>query len=212
MILTQCPSCRTLFRLDDAALSACGGAVRCGQCGAVFQADVYRIDEATTNASEPKSRPRRRWPLAFSAVFLTLTLGIQTLYATRNAVARVTFVRPAVNALCRRVNCRLAHPAALSEYRLAHPEVQLGAHAGILQIRGELQNRARFRQSLPLLSVTILGPSQNIVARAYYDAGAFLRHARTHLGPGEVAHVWLDIHVPANASNYRLGLFPNREE
>ena len=35
---TQCPECLTIFKLDDAALAAANGNVRCGHCTAVFDA------------------------------------------------------------------------------------------------------------------------------------------------------------------------------
>lgn len=210
MILTQCPSCRTLFRLDEEGLDACGGAVRCGQCGAVFQAEVYRIDE--TRAPTPPPTPRRRWPLAALAVLLTLTLAAQVLYLTRAQVATLGFMRPAVHTLCGQGRCRLRHPAALGEYRLGHPQVDLGAKSGLLHIRAELINKASFRQSLPLLSITLLGASHAILARANYDAKAYLRHPRASLGPHKAARVELLLHIPANASGYRLGLFPTRQQ
>ncbi len=37
-MLTQCPECRTVFRAMAQHLQAAGGRVRCGQCGAVFDA------------------------------------------------------------------------------------------------------------------------------------------------------------------------------
>ena len=212
MILTQCPSCRTLFRLEEVALRACGGAVRCGQCGAVFQADVYRIDESTPKDDAVRSPSWKRWSFATLATLLTLALVAQALYVTRNALARVTFMRPAVQALCSHVRCRLIHPAALDQYQLVHPEVRLGSHTGVLHIRAELVNQARFRQSLPLLSVTLLGPSRAVLARANYSEKAYLRHPQKALGPKKGIRVRLDLHVPASASGYRLALFPTNEE
>lgn len=210
MILTQCPSCRTLFRLDEEGLDACGGAVRCGQCGAVFQAEVYRINEGSTAPAPRTPRPRRRWPLVSLAVLLGLTLAAQILYLTRNDVASLRFMRPAVRALCGHGRCRLRHPTALRDYRLSDPRVDLGAKSGLLHIRAKLINGAAFRQSLPLLSVTILGPSHAILARANYTGEAYLRHPQTSLKAQEAARIRLLLHIPANASGYRLALFPTR--
>ena len=208
MILTQCPSCRTLFRLDEAGLDACGGAVRCGQCGAVFQAEVYRINEGEAAAARSAPRPHRRWPLVSLAALLGLTLAAQVLYLTRNDVASLRFMHPAVHALCGQGRCRLRHPTALMDYRLSDPQVDLGAKSGLLHIRAKLINGAAFRQSLPLLSVTILGPSHTILARANYDEKAYLRHPQTSLKAHEAAGIRLLLHIPANASGYRLALFP----
>lgn len=212
MILTQCPSCRTLFRLDEEDVRACGGAVRCGQCGAVFQADVYRINEPAIAEGAPKTRSEKRWPWAVLATVFSLTLTLEVLYATRDTVARTALLRPAVQAVCHRLHCRLVHPAAVDRYQLKDAQVQLGAHAGLLHIRAELVNESAFRQSLPLLSVTILDPSRAVLARVNYDGETFLRHPRRDLGPQETAQVRLDLRVPANASGYRLALFPTRTE
>ncbi|HUW99161.1 MAG TPA: zinc-ribbon and DUF3426 domain-containing protein [Acidiferrobacter sp.] len=210
MILTQCPSCRTLFRLDEEDVRACGGAVRCGQCGAVFQADVYRIDEPAAETA-PKTRSSGRW-LALMLILLSLTLAVEALYVTRDQIARIALVRPATQLVCRYVRCRLAHPAAIDQYRLEDAQVNLGSQANLLLIRAELVNHAAFGQSLPLLSVTIFGPAKDILARVNYGETAYLRDPRIQLGPHEAAHVRLDLRVPANASGYRLALFPTRVE
>ncbi len=212
MILTQCPSCRTLFRLDEEGLDSCGGAVRCGQCGAVFQAEVYRINEDGTAATSPVPRARRRWPLALLATVLTLTLAAQILYLTRDRIASFRVMRPVIRALCGQGRCRLQHPAALSDYRLSHPQVDLGTKNGLLHIHAELINAAPFRQSLPLLSVTLLGPSHAILARANYQEQAYLRHPQASLAARKAARVQLLLHIPSNASGYRLALFPTRQE
>lgn len=210
MILTQCPSCRTLFRLDEEGADSCGGAVRCGQCGAVFQAEVYRINEGEAAVASPVPRPRRRWPLALLTVLLTVTLAAQILYLTRDRVASLRVMRPVVRAVCGQGRCRLQHPTALDDYRLSHPQVDLGAKTGLLHIHAELINDAPFRQSLPLLSVTLLGPSHALLARVNYREQAYLRHPQARLAARKGARVRLLLHIPSNASGYRLALFPTR--
>lgn len=212
MILTQCPSCRTLFQIGADALEACGGAVRCGQCGAVFQAEVYRIHE--TVATEEGGAPaiRRAWPLKALVGLLTVLLTCQALYATRTPLARLAWARPAILAACRYLPCDLSHPAALDRYRLRHLVVRLTPATGILEIRADLVNRADFQQSLPLLSVTLLGSNGAIIGRAAYPPAAFLRPMRTGLAAHTGASVVLNLRVPRNASGYRLGLFPDDEE
>lgn len=42
--ITQCPHCRTAFRVSDEQLSAAKGAVRCGSCLKVFRADEHLRD------------------------------------------------------------------------------------------------------------------------------------------------------------------------
>ncbi len=204
MILTQCPSCRTLFRVENEALAACGGAVRCGECGAVFQADIYRLDEAA--GAGPGRRTGHLWLLSVAALLLAAALGAQGLYAARKPLARLALTRPVIHAVCRAVPCGLPHPAALSRFRLLSPHVALVGDSGILRIRAELQNAAAFRQSVPLLAVTLLSARGRIVARDSFPARTFLRHPRPALGAGQRAAVRLALRVPPDARGFRLAL------
>lgn len=211
VILTQCPSCRTLFDIADGALEACGGAVRCGQCGAVFQADLYRIPEATTGP-EPavlKKGPPRRWPRITLLSLLGILAIIQALYVSRNLLDRVALSRPLIHAVCQApMPCHLSHPAAVNSYRLLQPTVRLGAHSGLLRIRAELLNKAGFRQTLPLLSVTLLDASHRPIARSNYREQTFLRRPRPTLRSQQKARIQLNLQVPPTAVGYRLALFP----
>ena len=203
MILTQCPACRALFQIDSEALEACGGAVRCGQCGAVFQADIYSLDSAAI--AHPRKPRSRVWPLAVAAVLLAVALGAQGLYAARAPLARTVLTRPVIRALCRAVPCGLPHPAALGRWHLLAPRVTL-SDGGLLRIRARLINTAAFRQSLPLLGVTLRSARGRIIARARFPAHVFLRHPRPALGPGASAAVRLSLHAPARAAGWRLSL------
>ena len=44
-MLTQCPQCKTVFRLRAEQLSAAGGKVRCGQCHSVFDASHHLVEQ-----------------------------------------------------------------------------------------------------------------------------------------------------------------------
>ncbi len=205
MILTQCPSCRTLFKVDGEALAACGGAVRCGRCAAVFQADVYRLDGGAISEAEPS--PPRRWPFTVAALLLALLLIAQGLYAARAPLARLALTRPMIQALRRAVPrpWGLPHPAALNRFHLLAPRVTQGTD-GVLRIRAQLQNAAVFRQSLPYLGVTLRSSRGRIVARARFPARVFLRRPRATLAPGAVAAVRLGLRVPARVRSWRLAL------
>lgn len=59
-LMTRCPSCGTAFRVQPAQLSARGGKVRCGKCGAVFdgvKALVAEGAQAGDAAPAPDSEP-----------------------------------------------------------------------------------------------------------------------------------------------------------
>lgn len=64
---TQCPTCRTLFRVTAAQLQAAGGKVRCGACHAVFHAPSHlqhvQPPESASAAEKPAPAPRQVRPL-----------------------------------------------------------------------------------------------------------------------------------------------------
>lgn len=49
---TQCPNCRTIFEVDEDALQASLGIVRCGNCGARFDA-LLTLSDAVPGGSDP---------------------------------------------------------------------------------------------------------------------------------------------------------------
>jgi predicted Zn finger-like uncharacterized protein len=50
--VTQCPHCRTTFRVRDEHLKVANGAVRCGSCLQVFQAAEHFVDEEQLQADK----------------------------------------------------------------------------------------------------------------------------------------------------------------
>ncbi|HKJ75670.1 MAG TPA: DUF3426 domain-containing protein [Gammaproteobacteria bacterium] len=49
---TQCPECRTIFRVHEDQLAAAGGRVRCGQCMHVFKAPDHQVDRLPGGTGE----------------------------------------------------------------------------------------------------------------------------------------------------------------
>ncbi|MHB1567035.1 MAG: zinc-ribbon and DUF3426 domain-containing protein [Acidiferrobacter sp.] len=207
MILTQCPACKTLFHLTSDEQQACGGTVRCGACGNVFQADIYRIAEPPVVVAAAR---RRRWPARTGVAILTLALGAQLTFWLRAPLARVAFLHPVVSAVCRQWRCGLPHPRAVRAFRFAHLQVVRGTRAGTLYIRAQLVNTASFSQSLPLLVVTLLGRHATVLVRRHYPPTIYLRTRRSRLAAHHAAVVFLHLQGPASATGYRLALYPRR--
>jgi predicted Zn finger-like uncharacterized protein len=55
---TQCPECKTVFRLSEEQLAAAGGKVRCGHCLRVFTAREHKV-ERLPNSSRPRPAPAK---------------------------------------------------------------------------------------------------------------------------------------------------------
>lgn len=55
--VTQCPHCRTSFRVNSSQLGAAQGAVRCGACLHVFNAHQHLLDKPKGHTSETPAAP-----------------------------------------------------------------------------------------------------------------------------------------------------------
>lgn len=65
-MITQCPSCRTHFRVRIEQLSARAGQVRCGKCSRIFDALEYLVEDLAA-AGKPTT-PAQEAPIAAAAV------------------------------------------------------------------------------------------------------------------------------------------------
>jgi predicted Zn finger-like uncharacterized protein len=61
-LLTQCPKCETIYRLDAADLAAAKGFVECGDCGEQFNALSRLADEPTSLTEPPNPDVHRSSP------------------------------------------------------------------------------------------------------------------------------------------------------
>lgn len=59
---TQCPECKTVFRITEQQLSAARGKVRCGHCNAIYNAHGTLSDELPAKQTQPSptSRPQAK--------------------------------------------------------------------------------------------------------------------------------------------------------
>ena len=55
--ITRCPQCQTSFRVTDGQLRMADGAVRCGSCLTIFQAEAYMEDEPLHLQEETQPEP-----------------------------------------------------------------------------------------------------------------------------------------------------------
>ncbi|MDA8361687.1 MAG: zinc-ribbon and DUF3426 domain-containing protein [Gammaproteobacteria bacterium] len=208
VVLTQCPACRTLFRLSEEERVACGGTVRCGHCGHVFQADVYRLGETDTKA--PAGARRRPQPLLWGLANGLLVLGLlaQAAYWWRAQVVAIAPWHVRAERIVRHLGWTLPRPVDVGAFALRALHVSRGAKPGVLHIRGQLANDAGFPQTPPLLAVSLLDAEGDLLVRRLYRPQAYLVAGTT----GDVsAHtrvdVRLDLRGPPTATAFRLGLY-----
>ncbi|WP_041522535.1 DUF3426 domain-containing protein [Gilvimarinus agarilyticus] len=63
-LVTRCPQCSTSFRITPAQIQKARGAVRCGSCLHIFNAEHNLIDGGTPKPIESRSKPAKRTPQA----------------------------------------------------------------------------------------------------------------------------------------------------
>jgi len=63
-LVTRCPQCSTSFRITPAQIQKARGAVRCGSCLHIFNAEQHLLDGTSANATERRSKPIKRAPAA----------------------------------------------------------------------------------------------------------------------------------------------------
>src|SRR2546428_12612830 len=193
-MITRCPACATAFRVTEPQLRARAGQVRCGRCGALFDAlSALSPDPASRPGREdaqgppisasmavlldterdvsfdfgPQSRPRpsRLWWVA--SVFLLLALAAQGGYQYRGEIAVfLPEAKPLVQRICAELGCDVPLPRRAELLRIESSDPQAdGAHPSVMVLTATLRNRASFIQAFPALELTLTDAQDQTVAR-----------------------------------------------
>ncbi|MDA8389804.1 MAG: zinc-ribbon and DUF3426 domain-containing protein [Gammaproteobacteria bacterium] len=205
VVLTQCPACRTLFRLSEEERAACGGTVRCGHCGNVFQADVYRLG-GPQEAVPASRRPRRAlWGLAIAV--LVAGLGGQAAYWWRADLVAIAPWHERAMRIVRRLGWTLPQPVDMGAFHIRALQVTKGREPGVLHIRGQLANDADFAQTPPLLAVSLLDSQGDLLVRRLYRPKAYLQNGQGDVTAHTRVDLRLDLRGPARATAFRVGIY-----
>lgn len=193
-MITRCPACATAFRVTELQLRARAGQVRCGRCGALFDAlTALSPDPASRPAREdaetppisasmavlldterdvafdfgPQSRPRpsRLWWLA--SVFLLLALAVQGGYRYRGEIAvLLPEAKPLVQSICAELGCDVPLPRRAELLSIEASDLQAdGTHPSVMVLTATLRNRAGFIQAFPALELSLTGTDGQTVSR-----------------------------------------------
>ena len=193
-MITRCPTCATVFRVTEPQLSARAGQVRCGRCGALFDAlaalspgpssrpgregqegppisasMAVLLDKERDVSFDfgPQSRPRpsRLWWSA--SVFLLLALALQAGYRYRGEVAvLLPEAKPLVQRICAQLGCEVPLPRRAELLSIESSDLQAdSSHPSVMVLTATLRNRAAFVQAFPALELTLTGTEGQTVAR-----------------------------------------------
>jgi len=236
-MITRCPTCATVFRVTEPQLSARAGQVRCGRCGALFDALAALSpgpssrptpEGAPISASMavlldkerdvsfdfgPQSRPRpsRLWWSA--SVFLLLALALQAGYRYRGEVAvLLPEAKPLVQRICAQLGCEVPLPRRAELLSIESSDLQAdSSHPSVMVLTATLRNRAAFIQAFPALELTLTSTEGQTVARRVLTSKDYAPQG-TRSEPGFAAGSELQVRVYLEAAalkptGYRLYLF-----
>src|SRR5438046_9445262 len=227
-MITRCPACATAFRVTEPQLRARAGQVRCGRCGALFDAlSALSPNPASRPGREdaqgppisasmavllepdrdvsfdfgPQSRPRpsRLWWLA--SVFLVLALLVQGGYQYRGEVAvLLPEAKPLVQRICAEFGCDVPLPRRAELLSIESSDLQAdSAHPSVMVLTATLRNRAGFIQAFPALELSLTRPQGETVARRVLAAHDTATQAQRS-EPGFAAGSELQIRVYIEAA------------
>jgi len=227
-MITRCPTCATAFRVTETQLSARAGRVRCGRCGALFDALAALSSGPSSRPARedpegrpisasmavlldkerdvsfdfgPQSRPRPSrlwWP---ASVFLLLVLALQAGYRYRGEVAvLVPEAKPLVQRICAELGCEVPLPRRAELISIESSDLQAdGSHPSVMVLTATLRNRAAFIQAFPALELSLTSTEGQTVARRVLTSKDYApQSARSE--PGFAAGSELQIRVYLEAA------------
>jgi predicted Zn finger-like uncharacterized protein len=192
-MITRCPACATAFRVTGSQLRTRAGQVRCGRCGALFDAltalspdpsDPFTLSEAdaapTSTAPvlvvaekdpvfdfgpRPHGRSSRLWWLG--SAFLVLALGGQGAYRYRGEIpVFLPEAKPLVHRICAELGCDVPLPRRAELLGIESSDLQAdSALPSVMVLTATLRNRAGFVQAFPALELTLTNAQDQTVAR-----------------------------------------------
>jgi predicted Zn finger-like uncharacterized protein len=233
-LVTRCPSCLTSFRATEAQLQAREGQVRCGRCGAVFDARAEMLpdkavpqglpglpDAPATSPGNieaaldfgPAPRPRRSrlwWPACGLAL---LILAAQGAYRYRvELVLALPQAKPLVQGICAQLGCDVPLPRRVDMLSIESSDLQAdNVTPSVMVLTATLRNRAAFTQALPALELSLTNPQDQTVARRVLIPREYVpKNARIESGFSAGGEMQVRVYIEAaalKASGYRLYLF-----
>ncbi|HEY3487396.1 MAG TPA: zinc-ribbon and DUF3426 domain-containing protein [Gammaproteobacteria bacterium] len=197
VVNTQCPDCKTVFRVTKPQLAQADGQVRCGQCGCIFSGFIQLIPEKTAKAVKKAdkkasftpelfkhmllARPaaRNRWSTAawsLGIAVLGVGLLLQVAYIERARLLKHERIAAYITDLCQRIpGCILPAARDLSRIQLisrsvySHPNIE-----GVLIVNAVITNTASFNQPYPVLLISMSNIRGQVIAERYFPPTEYL--------------------------------------
>lgn len=196
---TQCPHCETVFRVQEAHLSAADGMVRCSQCQQVFDARNHLLDEDNPpppaeetdfqldddpqnsfdlddelleppSANALPAARRNYWGLG--AGLLVLALLLQVLWFERSAINRIDGLSVLAAPLCSIGGCDDKPQRDLQKIDINDRDVREHPQRDdALLMNVTLINRAAYSQPFPAVQLQLTDHNVRVIGeRRFYPA------------------------------------------
>lgn len=233
---TRCPSCRSNFHVTAPQLQQAAGKVRCGACGAVFDA-LANMPSGThgggagiksggrTRRSRSRSlisdlpetaielagrrRPSRglRW-LAGSFAGLLL-LAAQYLWFERHQLAWTPTLKPYYDLACEWLTCSVALSSRPD--LLITRDFSVAPHPkyqGVLELKLTLVNQAEFSQTLPDISLRFMDLKARVIAARRFNRNDYQTEpqAQAISAGSELSLLWSIAQPGKRAVSYEVDL------
>jgi predicted Zn finger-like uncharacterized protein len=158
------------------------------------------VAPAPTFVQPPAPKPRGSRVLRYANVLLFLGLLAQAAYAGRGWWMNEPRLRPWLDAVCLRLDCRLPPRADLSQIALVSRDVRPHpSQSGALIISATMLNRAAFTQPYPIVEITLSDLDEQRIAMRRVAPQDYLVDARAlarGLAPNATATIDLEVQDP----------------
>jgi predicted Zn finger-like uncharacterized protein len=198
MQITHCPECETAFKVTPEHLALAKGWVRCGRCGAVFEAlkqltppddteasleaqpeePVHAFQSAPSSRLHPSvSRLRRseaawempRWlMLSVSGLLLLLLLWQALLWKRHWLAAQEPALRGPLGVLCAPVGCEVTWPQAPDALLIESSSFMRDAD-NFYTVQVRIKNIEHHPVAAPSLELTLVDAQEDVVLRRVFS-------------------------------------------
>jgi predicted Zn finger-like uncharacterized protein len=227
-MLTQCPACETVYRIEQRHLEAAAGYVTCGECDHVFDArprlaeeprtaDGKALDLSTVPAVLREdlvglSQHPTPWQGLWWAIIVIALLGLaaQSAWYTREHwYGRVPLLAQTTRSLCALLHCQSQLPRRAGEFQLVAREIRAHPHQqGALLVNALFINRAPHLADYPILQIRLEDANGLLAGVRRFEPQEYLEHG-VDIAAGVDAdakvHVLLEVMEPVGgARNFEI--------
>lgn len=222
---TQCPDCKTVFRVTKSQLAQADGQVRCGQCSCIFSGFVQLIPDKSDKRMEKadkgdgkasatpdffkrmllaRSGGAGKWAKAgwgLGIALMCLVLLLQIAYIERARLLKHERIGSYIADWCRRIpRCEL--PPARDPGRIQLVSRSVYSHPnieGVLIVNAVVTNSATFNQPYPILLISMSNIRGQVIAERYFTPAEYLAQGAgdsAGMEPGKSVPVTLAVMDP----------------